>query len=1015
MIASEHHSQTGLQGKASQHGLKKSVADQLQKPPTAAELNTLSAKFNQGKIADSELIALDMTQRYPQHGFAWKVLGVIYQQQGLMEEAFIVLKKAAELLPKDSEAHYNLANFYYDNYQLSDAIRSYRQAIILTPSFVNAHYNLGSVYKDQGLLAEAEASYKKALKLNPKNAQMHFNLGIMLNDQGRFSEAEACYKSAVKCDASYVDAHYNLANLLHKSGKLAEAKIAYLKALAINPNLANAQNNLGNLLKDLEDFIGAEACYRKAIALTPEYAGHYNNLGLVLKEQARFSEAEASYRHALVLSPNAVDTLNNLGIILKDQGLLVEAVATFEQALVIRPNFVDANVNLGMAFRALRDYVKAEECIRTALQEKPNFSEAYSSLGVVFKDQERWTEAEQNFLRAIEISPNFFQAYNNLGSTYLCQSRLTEAEACLRKALELKPDYLHSLSNLLFCLSHNTNTDAQDLFAEHRKFGEQLEAPFKKTWPQHTNQKDPERTLRIGFVSGDFRNHAVAYFIEPVLQALAGYATLSLYAYSTATIYDDISERLSKSFAQWASTPNLSEADLAAKIQADGIDILIDLSGHTAGHRLPSFARKPAPIQASWIGYPGTTGLMAMDYYLADRFLLPPKVMDNQFTEKLVQLPANAPFLPENNSPVVNTLPALRNGYITFGSFNRPSKLSQSVVVLWAQVLRAVPNAKMLLGAMPKDGFIETLQTWFANEGIAPERLMLHLRSDMTHYLHLHHEVDICLDTFPYNGGTTTLHAVWMGVPTLTIAGDMMQSRVGASVMGQVGLDDFVVANQAEFLQQAIFWANNLNALANLRASMRTRFMQSPVGQPALIAQGLERALRTMWQRWCNGLTAESFQVELPNTEIKSTSQQLAADIKTSVSEVLTINQALDQAMNEVFQMALEQQHAGQIEQAAQLYLEILNIQPKHAEANHQLGLIEASLHGASIALPRLEIAVIVKPEIEQFWVSYIDALMQSGMVETVVDVLRIGQQYGLSAQTAQMLEEDFGVEVVLD
>jgi predicted O-linked N-acetylglucosamine transferase (SPINDLY family) len=261
------------------------------------------------------------------------------------------------------------------------------------------------------------------------------------------------------------------------------------------------------------------------------------------------------------------------------------------------------------------------------------------------------------------------------------------------------------------------------------------------------------------------------------------------------------------------------------------------------------------------MGYPGTTGLSAIDYYFADRFFLPPGKFDDQFTEKIVRLPANAPFLPSKDAPPLNSLPALANGYVTFGSFNRISKLSREVIALWSQLLRALPVSRMVLGGMPEQGKYDLLIELFGQEGIARDRLDFHARSDMNSYLKLHQQIDICLDTFPYNGGTTTLHALWMGVPSITLAGGTAAGRPGASILEHLGLHEFVAHDAADFVQKGLSWAGDLAALSAIRADSRERFAKSAIGQPALVAAGLERALRIMWQRWCASFPTESFEV----------------------------------------------------------------------------------------------------------------------------------------------------------
>jgi len=473
----------------------------------------------------------------------------------------------------------------------------------------------------------------------------------------------------------------------------------------------------------------------------------------------------------------------------------------------------------------------------------------------------RLEETEASLRRALEIRTDYAEAHTGLGHVLEEMTRLTEAEASYRRALEVQPDFALAHSSLLFCLSHDEAMDAPALLAEHRRFGERFEGPLRAGWPRHGNGRDPARCLQVGFVSGDLRDHAVASFVEPILAQLANRPGLSLHAYYNHATDGRVTPRLRAQVAHWHRVAGLTDAALATKIMADGIDILVDLSGHTGENRLLTFARKPAPVQASWIGYPGTTGLEAMDYYLADRHFLPPGEFDGQFTEKLVYLPGVVAFLPDDRAPPVNALPALARGYVTFGSFNRPSKLSRSVIGLWSQLLRALPGSRMLLGGMPREGEYAALLGWFAAEGIVRERLEFHGRCDVPTYLGLHQRVDLCLDTFPYTGGTTTNHALWMGVPTLTLAGGTAAGRQGAVLLAHVGLDDFVAGDAAGFVATGVRWARDPAALAVVRAGLRERYARSPMGRPEVIAAGLERALRRMWQRWCAGLPAATIDV----------------------------------------------------------------------------------------------------------------------------------------------------------
>jgi protein O-GlcNAc transferase len=482
-------------------------------------------------------------------------------------------------------------------------------------------------------------------------------------------------------------------------------------------------------------------------------------------------------------------------------------------------------------------------------------------LGISLQFLSRMAEAEAALRKSIEIDAGYAHGYNNLGNLYQTQGRLEEAARYFRRALEVDPALYEAHSNVLFCLSHDERVAPADLFAEHVRFGERFEGPLKAHWKAHADDRDPERPLRVGFVSADLRSHAVAYFIEPVFQRLAGRPGLQLYAYSNSEVEDAFTERLRGHVAQWRKVTGDSDARLAERIREDKIDILVDLSGHTRKYRLLAFARKPAPVQVSWIGYPGTTGLTAMDYYLADRHFLPPGKLDEQFTEKLVQMPASVPFQPSVEAPEVSPLPALENGHLTFGSFNRLSKISETAIACWSGLLRAFAGSRMLIAGMPNEDGYRDLRIEFQNHGIDPARLTFHPRSAMKDYLSLHAQVDFCLDTFGYTGGTTTLHAIWMGVPTLTHAGATPAGRQGASIMLHMGLAGYVAKDPKDFIRRGKRIGSDLAALQKLRSELRGRMQASALGRPDKVADGLEQALRRMWRRWCEGEPPKSFTV----------------------------------------------------------------------------------------------------------------------------------------------------------
>jgi len=599
---------------------------------------------------------------------------------------------------------------------------------------------------------------------------------VALFAEGRYAEAATIAQSMTVRFPLHGLGWKALGLAFRQMGQGADALTCMQKAAALAPNDAETHSNLGITLQDLGRPGEAEASYRRALEIKPDFVEAHSNLGNSLQEQGRLDEAEASYRRASEIDPDSAMAHSNLGNFLQEQDRLFEAEASCRRTLQIRPDFAEAHNNLGNTLRGQGRLVEAEASYRQALEIKPGFVEAYSNLGVALNDLGRLGEAEASYRRALQIQADYAEAHYNLGNTLRGQGRLGEAVAALRRAVSIKPNFVIAHSNLLFCLSHDPGASPEEVFAEHRAFGDRFEAPFRGRWPQHRNLPDPGRRLRVGFVSADLRTHAVSSFVEP-LWAVLDPKQVEIWVYSNHRLEDEVTLRLKGLAHQWRKVANLSDGELADQVGKDEIDILFDLSGHTAGNRLLAFARKPAPIQVSWIGNPNTTGLQAMDYYLADRFSAPPGLLDALFTEQIVRLPSGALFQPLDLAPAVNGLPALESGVVTFGSFNRNDKLVEGVVALWARVLNAVPGSRMLLGGLPDASQKENLARQFARHGVDRGRLIFHLRVGMSEYLALHHQVDLILDAFPFGGGTTSCHAAWMGVPVLTLVGKTLSSR----------------------------------------------------------------------------------------------------------------------------------------------------------------------------------------------------------------------------------------------
>ena len=604
----------------------------------------------------------------------------------------------------------------------------------------------------------------------------------------------------------------------------------------------------------------AERCARLLIGQLPFSGLAWKALGAALQAQGK--DALPALQRTVDLRPHDTEAYGNLWMVLHQRSQFDEAMVSYRQALAFNPGFAEAHSNLGNALKERGHLDAAVTSYRLALLINPMLFIAHSNLGNLLRDLGQLDAARDSCRRALAINPGFAEAHSNLGNVLVDLGQLDDAAASYRRALAINPGKPEVHGSLLFCLSHSDTVDLKGLFEEHCRFGQLFEAPLKCQWPQHTNVRDPDRSLKVGFVSGDFRDHAVAHFIEPVLAQLASHPQFSLHAYYTNRLEDQITQRIQGCFWQWHPVADLSDAELAQKINDDGIDILIDLSGHTAHNRLLTFARKPAPLQLSWIGYPNTTGLQALDYVLCDRFNAPYGLHEPYYVEKFARIPSSGTFIPQACAPAVNVLPALEKKYITFASFNRPSKLAPPVLSAWARVLHAVPNSVMLLGNISDASLMQGLTAQFGALGIGPERLIFRPKLPLYDYLSLHHDVDIILDTWPYTGGTTSNFALWMGVPIVTLRGPLRSHCQSAAVLERAGIQGWVAHDVEEFIQIATHWANSTSALANLRAGMRDRMGNAPLRQPDTVARGLALALRLMWQRWCAGLPTEHFEVD---------------------------------------------------------------------------------------------------------------------------------------------------------
>lgn len=630
----------------------------------------------------------------------------------------------------------------------------------------------------------------------------------------------------------------------HQAERLQQAEVIYRRILQVNPKHADALHLSGVIAYQKGELNTAVELIKKAISLSPLEV-YYNSLGAAFRHQGKLDLAVENYRKAILLKPTYAEAYNNLGIALREQNILDEAIECYRKAISIKPAYAEAYNNLGVALRKHGILDEAIECYRKTISIKPVFVEAYNNLGIVLREQDILDEAAECYRKVFLIKPDYPDAHNGLGILLMDQGKQEQALSLFEKGLAFNPSYAPLHHSLIFSTSRGYPDAGAKVFELSKKFGKQFETGLSRL--PHKNDATCDRRLRIGYVSGDFRQHSVAYFIEPTLKN-HDKRNIEIYCYYNHHRIDHVTRKLMGYSNHWRSISDLSDEDAAKMICQDGIDILVDLSGHTAHNRLLLFARKPAPVQVTCIGYPATTGLSAMDYRLTNNYIDPPGWNEAFHTEKLVRLSTSTCFQPEKTLPEINALPALKKGYLTFASFHAANKITAITTALWAKVLLALPNSRLVLCPdTAKDQIVRQFQAL----GVPSARLDFFAKLPMPQYLELHNEVDIMLDCFPYNGGTVSRHSLWMGVPVLTLAGRQAVSRVGLSLMTQVGLESFVAECEADFVENACRWASELDGLAQVRGALRERMQNAPFSKHALVVKELEAAYRQMWCNWC--------------------------------------------------------------------------------------------------------------------------------------------------------------------
>ena len=759
----------------------------------------------------------------------------------------------------------------------------YHSALAVAPDDANVMFRLGVLDMQGGAYAAALEWLDRALLRAPDNARYHFAQGQVFSAAQRFTDALDAYRRALALDPGSADVLFALAAALQTLADYPAAIDAYTSLLALEPAHADALNNLGNCHRQQGDTHAAQAAYRCAIALQPANANALTNLGTLLEAEGRLDEAVLLLEAAVRAAPGSPSGLVNLGVALHRRGEFVQAAALLTRALELDPAFPEAAYNLANALHALGRRGEAVSHYRRAIEQAPTHADAYNNLGIVYQESGSREDAAQAFGAAIRLRPGFVAALNNAATLLRTLGRLDEAEFhlrealavgphhsathnnlgnvlkdqgcleggidCYRRALACDPDNVVAHSNLAYALSFQAE-DSQPLLDECRRWSARHETPYRGTHQPHPNDATPLRRLRIGYVSPDFRDHCQTLFTLPLLPH-HDHEQFEIFCYASVARPDDLTQRAAGHADAWRDVRELNDAQLAQLIRDDQIDILVDLTMHMADGRPLLFARKPAPVQIAWLAYPATTGVEAIDYRLTDPWL-DPAGSDASYSEESIRLPDSFwCYDPLTDTPAVNALPALANTYPTFGCLNNPCKLSDATFSMWGGVLRQLEDARLIL--MAPDGTARArLLERFGQQGVGAERVAFTSFRPRPEYLRIYHQIDVGLDTFPYNGHTTSLDAYWMGVPIVTRVGATAVGRAGLSQSMNLGLRELVVDSNAQFVETAVQLVRDLPRLGGLRGSLRGRLAGSPLMDGARFAVHVEAAYRKVWLRYCD-------------------------------------------------------------------------------------------------------------------------------------------------------------------
>ena len=597
------------------------------------------------------------------------------------------------------------------------------------------------------------------------------------------------------------------------------------------------------------EFASAQSCYQQAIAMLPNDAAGHIGLGFVQLQTRQLADAIGTLRIATELNPDSADGHYMLGKAYLEQGALDLADKAWCKSLQISKAIEIIYCDYCLLLFNHGKIAQARQVINFGAENFPENADIHFFCGNIALGDGDLVAALTSYQSSLALNEDSPFVLSNYGTALRQAGRLKESLAAITKALLLAPDAHTIFSNYLLGIQYSANFSKQERFNAHTEFSKRFEVPVVSSWGGYENSLTTDRKIRIGYVSGDFRNHSLVFFIEPILRT-HDRANFEIYCYYNYPVNDAITERLIAQANQWINCSRMSDDELAKKIRDDKIDVLIDLSGHTGHNRLLTFARKPAPVQLTWLGYQATTGLKAVDFRITDEALDPTGTSEEFHSERLLRLVAGGTFAPAVDSPVVGPLPCLQGKLFTFGCLNNPSKITERVVITWSKILHECSQTRLLIGNSTTDMQL-TVTRQFEQNGITANRIVFRAKVSLIDYLALHNEIDLALDTFPYNGGTTTLHSLWMGVPIIALKGDTALSNVGTSIMGGLNLKQFCAEDAEDYIGKAVYFAINPDELSAVRQSLRAQMTEMTSTLTVAVTDSLEQSLQKCWIDFC--------------------------------------------------------------------------------------------------------------------------------------------------------------------